>query len=206
VYKPTYWGRNFKLDGKDIDSVALKPGDQAKVYLFLEVPATYTQDNTEFHMTVTGTSEGRIQDKVSVVVNLLLPNLKIMKVTYHPSRFIDNKPVTIEVIVYNQGQVSCENVTIRFYDKSVAGEQVIERFPSNQNKTAVFTWMPKTGQHRLEYVVDPDSKIIESNKEDNKMVDKVTVSSGGGLIPGFDALLFVVAMVPVVLVLLRRKQ
>jgi uncharacterized membrane protein len=204
--KPMNWGSNFKLDGKIIDSIALKPGEQAKPLLYLDVPATYTQDNTEFHMTVTGTSEGRIQDKVSVVVNLLLPNLKIMKVTYHPARFIDNKPVTIEVIIFNQGQVSCENVTIRFKDKTVAGEQVIERFPANQNKTAVFTWMPKTGQHRLEYIVDPDSQIIESNKEDNKMVDKVTVSSGGGLIPGFDALLFIVAMVPVVLVLLRRKQ
>ena len=54
--------------------------------------------------------------------------------------------------------------------------------------------------------MDPDNKVIESNEEDNKLVDRVNVSSGGGLIPGFDGLLVLLALVPVALIILRRRE
>jgi len=204
--KPINWQSRFLMDDKDIEAVPLKAGEQAKVMLLLVIPFTYDQDNTQYTMTVTGTSEGRIQDKVMFVVDLLLPNLKITKIKYSTSHIVANKPVAIEVIVSNQGQVACENVTVRFYDKTIAGEQVLERMPGGRNNTAVFQWMPKAGQHRLEFTVDPDNKVIESNEDDNKLIDKVNVSNSGGLIPGYDAMLVLMALIPVALVLLRKRE
>jgi hypothetical protein len=204
--KPVNWQSRFIMEEKDIEAVPLKAGEQAKVMLLLTIPFTYDQETTQYTLTVIGTSEGRIQDKVMFVVDLLLPNLKIMKIKYSTSHFVQNKVVSIEVTISNEGQVPCENVTVRFYDKTIGGEQLLERMPAGQNKTAVFTWMPKAGPHKLEFTVDPDNKVIESNEEDNKLVDRVNVSSGGGLIPGFDGLLVLMALVPVALVILRKRE
>jgi len=204
--KPVNWQHRFIMDDADIEAVPLSPGNQAKVTLLFVIPFTYDQDTTQYSMEVIGTSEGRIQDKVMFVVDLLLPNLKIMKVKYSTTHLQENKPVSIEVLISNQGQVPCENVTIRFYDKTIAGEQVLERLPAGQNKTAVFTWMPKKGPHTLEFQVDPDNKVIESNEDDNQLKDKVNVSGAGGIMPGFDAVLLLIALLPVVFITLRRRK
>jgi len=206
--KPINWDSRFLLDDKDVDAVPLKSGEQAKVTLLLVIPFTYDQDNTQYTMTVTGTSEGRIQDRVLLMVDLFLPNLKILSVKYSTTHFTANKPVSIEVVVSNIGQVPCENVTVRFYDKNIAGEQVLERMPAGGNLTAVITWMPRAGQHKLEFQVDPDNKVIESNEDDNKVVDKVNVRMGVGDygVPGFDASLLLLALVPMALLLGRRKN
>jgi uncharacterized membrane protein len=204
--KPVNWESRFIMDERDVETLPLTPGAQAKVTLLLSIPFAYDTDNTEYSMSVTGTSEGRVQDKVTFVVDLLLPNIKIMKVKYSSSHLVNNKPVSIEVIISNEGLVACENVTVRFYDHGIAGEQTLERLPGGQNKTAVFQWMPKAGSHKLEFLVDPDNKIIESNEEDNKLVDRVTVGNNGGIMPGFDGIIVLMALVPVALILLRKRK
>jgi uncharacterized membrane protein len=203
--KPTNWQHRFVLDDQDIEAVPLEARDEAKINLLLTIPFTYDQDTTEYSLTVVGTSEGRIQDKVKFVVDLLLPNLKITRVKYKPSNIKANQDVSVEVIVANEGNVHTENVTIRFYDGTIAGEVVLERLPAGANKTVVFTWLPTQGPHRLIFEIDPDNKVIEVNEDDNKLVDRVDVSGQGGIIPGFEAVLLLGALIPVVFFTRRRK-
>jgi uncharacterized membrane protein len=203
--KPVNWQHRFVMDDQDIEAVPLPPTKQAKVNLLITIPFVYDQETTEYSMTVVGTSEGRVTDKVKFVVDLLLPNLKITKVKYNPKKIVADNPVTIELLVSNEGNVPCENVTVRFYDGTVAGEQVLERLPPGANKTVVFTWLPKQGPHTLIYEIDPDNRIIEVNEEDNKLKDRVTVSSPSNILPGFEAGMLLLALVPVVL-LMRRKR
>jgi subtilase family serine protease len=120
-----------------------------------------------------------------------------------------NKPVTIELTVKNTGKVDNENVTVRFYDGNVpSGVVTLERLPGDTNKTVVFTWIPtEAGTYKLKFVIDPDDQIMETDEEDNIKQDKVTVRSGGGLMPGFEGVFLMVAiMVGAAAVLLRRKD
>jgi uncharacterized membrane protein len=204
--KPVNWKHRFVLDDQDIEAVPLAPTDEAKVNLLLTIPFQYDQDTTEYTMTVVGTSEGRIQDKVKFVVDLLLPNLKITKVKYDPKKIVADKPVTIELSVANEGNVPTENVTIRFYDGTVAGEQVLERLPPGRNSTVVFTWLPTQGMHKLVYEIDPDNKVIETDEEDNKLKDNVSVSSPTSLLPGFQGVLLLMALIPVVILSRKRRK
>jgi len=173
------------------------------------VTIPYTTTETVMEFGVVGTSSVGLQDDVALVIDIEMSNLEITKVRYNPQTMQANKPVTIELTVKNTGKVDCENVSVRFYDGNVpAGAVTLERLPSDTNKTVVFTWIPtQAKEYKLKFVIDPDDQVMETNEEDNIKQDKVTVRSGGGLMPGFEGVFLMMAMmVGVAAVLLRRKD
>jgi len=203
---PTDWKYEFIYNNQVTNSVSLDARKQDKVSLLLTIP--YTTAAAELPFTVVGTSSVGMQDDVSLVIDVEKPNLSIEKVTYSPSTLVVKKAVSIEVQVRNTGKVDCENVTIRFYDGSTpAGSLVLERFAGDTNKTVVFPWIPThSGSYKLTYKIDPDDQVIETNEDDNQKVDKVTVRSGGGLVPGFEPILFLVAFAAVAVVVATRRK
>ena len=66
--------------------------------------------------------------------------------------------------------------------------------------------MPKAGSQKLEFVVDADNKVIESNEDDNRLIDRVTVANNGGIMPGFEGVLVLMALIPVAVILLRKRK
>jgi uncharacterized membrane protein len=204
---PADWKFEFVYNNEVTNIMHLDARKQDKIALLITIPYTTTEQTMTF--SVVGTSSVGLQDDVGLVVDVEKPNLSIEKITYSPSTIIAKKPITIEVMVRNTGKVDCENVTVRFYEGDTpAGINVLERFPGGTNKTVVFTWIPThSGNYRLQYKVDPDDAIIETNEDDNIKVDKVTVRSGSGLVPGFDPIMIVGAIAVVAaLVALRRKD
>jgi uncharacterized membrane protein len=205
---PPDWKFQFVHNNQVTNALQLDARKQDKVSLLITIP--YTTTETDMSFKVVGTSRVGLQDEVALVIDVQKPNLSIEKVTYNPSTIIAKKPVTITALVRNTGKVDCENVTVRFYEGDTpAGVATLERFPGGTNKTVVFTWIPpKAGSFKLKYVIDPDNLIIETNKEDNTRVDRVTVRSGSGLVPGFDPILIVaaIAVVAVIVTIRRRKE
>jgi uncharacterized membrane protein len=204
---PADWRADFVYDNELTDRVVLEAREQDKVSLLVTIP--YTTTDTIMEFSVVGTSSVGLQDDVALVIDIEMSNLEITKVRYKPQTMKANKPVTIELQVKNTGKVDCENVSVRFYDGNVpAGAMTLERLPGDTNKTVVFTWIPtKAGTYKLRFVIDPDDQVMETDEEDNEKIDKVTVQSGTNILPGFEALFLMVAlMVGAVVVVLRRRD
>jgi len=204
---PADWHFEFVYNNQVNNVIHLDARKQDKVSLLITIP--YTTSEQDLSFTVVGTSSVGLQDDVGLVIQVEKPNLSIEKITYNPSTITAKKSIAIEVSVRNTGKVDCENVTVRFYEGDTpAGINVLERFPGGTNKTVVFTWIPThAGNYRLQFKIDPDDAVIETNEDDNNKVDKVTVRSGGGLVPGFDPILIIAAIAVVaVLVAARRKD
>jgi uncharacterized membrane protein len=204
---PVDWKADFIYNDEPADTIGLEARDQDKVSLLVTIP--YTTTDTMMEFSVIGTSSVGLQDDVALVIDIEMSNLEITKVRYDPQTMKANKPVTIELIVKNTGKVDNENVTVRFYDGNVpSGVVTLERLPGNTNKTVVFTWIPtESGEYKLKFVVDPDDQIMETDEEDNTKDDKVTVRSGRNLLPGFEGVFMMMAvMLGAAMILVRRRK
>jgi len=150
-----------------------------------------------------------VADSVKLVLDIKMANLVISKVTYTPKTLKANKLATIVVTIDNIGEVNVENVTVRFYqDKTIMGNERLERISGATNRTVTFTWMAKGGSHDLKFVVDPDNLVVENNKKDNQAKQTVKVQAAGFLeMPGFEMpLLFLALAAGAALMVLRRRK
>ena len=156
---------------------------------------------------MTGTSESGLTDQVKFVVDMMLPDLYLSAVSYNPKRLTTTKVATVTVKVFNQGEVNVENVTIRFYEGgTILGTERLSRMPANSNKTATFTWVPQKGSHNIQFRVDPDNTLVETDEKNNNVKETVTVYSSNDILPGFEPLILVVALAAVALLFGRRRR
>jgi uncharacterized membrane protein len=207
VRLPAGWDVDF-LDSNmsKIDGISLNSGEIGRVTVQVTLPAGSNSTNQE--VMVTGTSESSLSDTVKFVVEMMLPDLYLTGVSYSPKNLAGGKASTVTVTVVNQGEVPVENVTVRFYEGgTILGAEKLNRLPGNTNKTVTFTWLPKEGQRKVKFMVDPDNTIIETDEKNNLMKDTLTVSSRNEILPGFEPLLLLgaVAMALVVALIRRRR-
>ncbi len=78
--------------------------------------------------------------------------------------------------------------------------------PANSNKTATFTWVPQKGKHGIQFKVDPDNTLVETDEKNNQIKESVQVYSSNDILPGFEPLIVVVAMALAALVFVRRRR
>ncbi|MEM2976531.1 MAG: CARDB domain-containing protein [Thermoplasmata archaeon] len=178
-----------------------------KITLELLIPPGTNGSTVEFF--VTAYSEGGVSDSLKLVVDIRMANLVISNIVYFPRSPKANKVVTVEVTVLNVGEVNVENVVVRFYeDKTILGNERLDRVAGGQNYTVTFTWLARAGPHNLRFVVDPDDLVVESNEADNIAKEKLTVGGAGWMeMPGFEAVLGLLALCVVAsLALLRRRK
>jgi len=205
---PSGWTYVYKdQEFATVDSITLNASDIGKTSLLITLPLTANATSQE--ILVTGTSESGLTDTIKFVVDMMLPDLYLTSVAYSPKSVKAGKAATVTVTVVNKGEVNVENVTIRFLDgTTILGTEKLERLPSNSNKTATFTWVPRSGQHSLKFVVDPENSIIESDEKNNVMKDSMNIRGGGlEMLPGFEPLLAVFAIaLAAVGISFRRKR
>jgi len=188
------------------NQLSLNASGLERMTLVIPIPAGTNATSTEFF--VTAKSDGGTTDSVKLVVDIKMANLVIKKITYTPKNLKANKVATIVVTLENEGEVNVENVTVRFYeDKTIMGNEKLERVSGGSNRTVTFTWLAKAGPHALKFVVDPDNMIVESNKKDNTAKETVKVSGGGwNDMPGFEAPLMVLALAAGAAVMVARRK
>jgi uncharacterized membrane protein len=193
---------NYELNNE----LSLNASGLERMSLVLPIPAGTNGTSVEF--SVMARSQGGVADSVKLVLDIKMANLVVSKVTYTPKTLKANKLATIVVTVDNIGEVNVENVTVRFYqDKTIMGNERLERVSGGSNRTVTFTWLAKGGTHSLRFVVDPDNLIVENNKKDNQAKESVKVASAGFLdMPGFEMPLLLVALAAGAAVMVLRKR
>lgn len=203
---PPGWSMEFKdTELNTVDSITLNASDIGKTYLLIGLPMS--SNSTSQEILVTGTSESGLTDQIRFVVDMMLPDLYLSAVSYNPKKLNSGKAATVTVKVYNQGEVNVENVTIRFYEGgTILGTERLSRMPANSNKTATFTWVPQKGKHGIQFKVDPDNTLVETDEKNNQIKESVQVYSSNDLLPGFEPLIVVVAMALAALVFVRRRR
>ena len=205
---PAGWKAQYVINGSVVVTLRLEALTSARALLMVDIPLDALTSSILFSATSTSTV-GIISD-VALVVNVGLPNLRMTNVTYMPATFKKDKATSIKVLMVNDGGSDCTDVVVRFYEGDhQMDSQTIKVFPAGTEKAVLFTWVPAgTGEYKLRYVIDPENRIVETDKKDNVMNDKVTVgSSGGGGIPGFEPafVIMAIAIVAAVLVVRRRE-
>ena len=203
---PPGWTLDFKdTELNTVEGVTLNATEVGKTYLLIGLPMS--SNSTSQEIEVTGTSESGWTDKLTFVVDMMLPDLYLSGLSYNPKRLVAGKAATVTVKVFNQGEVNVENVTIRFYEGgTILGTERLSRMPSNSNKTATFTWVPKDGRHGITFKVDPDNTLVETDEKNNLVKETVTVYKSSDILPGFEPLLVIVALAAVALMFVRRRR
>lgn len=203
---PPGWGLEFKdNDMNPTDSITLNSSEIGKTLLQVNLPAG--SNSTSQEIVVTGSSESSLSDTVKFVVDMMLPDLYLTSISYNPKNLESGKAATVTVTVVNNGEVSVENVTVRFYEGgTILGTEKLNRLTANSNKTVTFTWVPREGKRTVKFVVDPDNTIIETDKKNNQMKDSVTVKSRSELLPGFEPLLVLAAVALALSVAVFRRR
>jgi len=203
---PQGWTLDFKdTELNTVESITLNASEVGKTYLLIGLPMS--SNSTSQEIEVTGTSESGWTSTIKFVVDMMLPDLYLSGLTYNPKRLVAGKAATVQVKVFNQGEVNVENVTIRFYEGgTILGTERLSRMPANSNKTATFTWVPKDGRHGITFKVDPDNILVETDEKNNMVKETVTVYKSSDILPGFEPLLLVVALAAAALVFARRRR
>jgi len=102
----------------------------------------------------------------------LYPEMKVFE-----QELVDEKPVEISFTINNPGGICEENCTVSF---RVDGSEVLT-FPVWMEASGVyrstFSWPAVEGEHLLEFSVDPEARIKESDKENNACALNVSVRS-----------------------------
>jgi uncharacterized membrane protein len=206
VRLPSGWDVAFKDSNmSNIDSIYLNSGEIGRVTVQVSLPPG--SNSTSQEIMVTGTSESSLSDNVKFVVDMMLPDLYLTGVKYSPKNLAAGKAATVTVTVVNQGEVSVDNVTVRFYEGgTILGAEKLSRLPGNTNKTVTFTWLPKEGRRTVKFMVDPDNSIVETDERNNLMKDTLSVSSRNEILPGFEPLLLVAAAALAVAVAFSRRR
>ena len=188
------------------NQLSLNASGIERMSLVIPIPSNTNATSAEFF--VTAKSEGGTTDSVKLVVDIKMANLLVKKIVYTPKTLKANKVATIVVTLDNEGEVTVENVTVRFYeDKTIVGTERLEIVSGGSNRTVTFTWLAKAGPHTLKFVVDPDNLIVESNKKDNTAKENVKVGGGGwNDMPGFEMPFLVLALGAAAAVMVARRK
>lgn len=109
----------------------------------------------------------------------LAPNLVILSdnIGFSPATPVLGDPVTVRAVVLNDGGVEAKSVVVQFVDATNSGSslpvgapQVIESLAPGQSASleVIYDTSGKSGDRKLEVVVDPQKAIAESDEEDNE--------------------------------------
>ncbi len=210
---PNGWDYSFKdLNGKQIEQIELSYGETVDFKMNVWVSDTHMETEEQITVKVQSIYDLAQQDQVQVTAEIRMPDLKIQSVEFNPSKIQENKVVQIRVLLQNVGTGGANEVRVEFHDNGkFIAEDSISYITTGQsgNATAVFTWLPKSGKHNLQFVVDPVSPsrpnghVLESI-EDNNIHRETKQVLGDDSIPGptiplvmlaFLGALFVAAMI-----------
>ncbi len=215
---PDGWNYNFKdLNGRQIDTIELDYRSVVDFKMNVWVSNVQPEIQEQLVATVQSSLDPTQQDQVQLTAEVRMPDLKIQSVEFNPPNIKENKVVQIQVLLQNVGTGGANNVVVEFYDngKYIAEDEINYITTGlTGNATAVFTWLPKAGTHKLKFIVDPPTgskptgRVLESIETNNVLEVKKTVKEDSGL-PGPSAplaLLGILVAVGIAATVGRRRR
>jgi len=191
----------------DEDSVSMAPGKMTVGLTVTPSPKITPGFQT---VKVYAKSAGGPEAEVSFALEVLKPDLAI-KVVSAPDK--DVKPgniVTFTIEVWSQGSIQPGNfnVTMSARNNELERQQVLD-LNGTDPRSLTFEWRSEEGSWQFTFMVDPDGVIAESNEDNNKVTQKVSVKSSSGGGPGSSSimskpgLLAMIILIPLVYLLLK---
>ncbi len=121
------------------------------------------------------------------------------------SNLVSGEKTTVEILVYNEGTETAEDVTVTLYDENgnVIGSDM-QTIRAGSSEKFEIDWIPSSGKHTLRAIVNKDMEdVIETNEDNNE--DKADAN-----LPDFDIqallggfwVIFIAAIILLVLLIL----
>jgi uncharacterized membrane protein len=215
---PDGWNYNFKdLNNRQIDTIELDYGSKVDFKMNVWVSNVQPEIQEQLVATVQSSLDPTQQDQVQLTAEVRMPDLKIQSVEFNPPNIKENNVVQIQVLLQNVGTGGANDVVVEFYDngKYIAEDEISYITTGlTGNATAVFTWLPKAGTHKLKFIVDPPTgskptgRVLESIETNNVLEVKKSVKEDSGL-PGPSAplaLLGILVAVGIAATMGRRRR
>ena len=171
----------FYVDNTYITSVSTNP---------MAAGATATRDFTwtagagphtvkavaDFHRSVAESDE--TNNEKMVTFSPLAPDLVVQDITWSPASPTAGDTVTFTVSIKNQGGYSAGYSLVAYYiDGSFTGYQDVQGVDAGSIVTNTFTWIAEGGTHAIRVVADMESRIPESNENNNENTVTFPMSS-----------------------------
>jgi uncharacterized membrane protein len=214
---PDGWNYNFKdLNDQQITSIDLDYGSKIDIRLNVWVAENQMETNVQVIARAQSVFEPSQQDQIQLAAEIRMPDLKIQSVEFNPSKLSENEVVQIRLLLQNVGTGGANNIVVEFYDNGrYVSQDSISYITTGEtgNATAVFTWLPKGGTHKLRFFVDPTStslphgRVLESDENNNVVDMSKSVKAESGL-PGATAPMAFMALLAAmgVAILFRRRN
>ena len=214
---PDGWNYQFKdLNDRQITTVDLDYGSKVDIRLNMWVAEDQMESDVHLEARAQSMFEPSRLDQIQLAAEICMPDLKIQSVEFNPSKMSEDQVVQIRVLLQNVGTGGASDVVVEFYDDGdPVSRDRISFITSGEagNATAVFTWLPRAGTHRLRFFVDPTNatmphgRVLESD-EGNNIVDMSRSARSDSGLPGPSASMAFGALLAAmgIAVLLRRKQ
>ena len=200
------WTARF-LDwyGNPITFVTLAAGERGDIELRVYIPED--ADATEpVYLYVRATSTSAEEDEVKLMLDVKLPDLKILSVEYDPATTTGMEPTLVTIRVSNEGSFPAENVNVvMLKDGKELSREVVKELNEGSTASVTFQWTPTPGKHTLTFRVSSD--VPESDYDNNELTHIRTVDGGPSAQQGTGvwAVLLVLVSIVVTLFIYRER-
>ena len=203
---PTWVAGFYDLYGTAINALTLDAGERKDMDLRVRVPED-ADDTRSVDFIVRATSLNAETDDVKLMLEVRLPDLRILSVEYDPGKSRAHKTTQITLHLANIGVFKADNVTVVLLEgDEELGHKVVRRLNEGDNTSVTFSWIPKPGKHWLTYRVFTD-EVAETDYDNNQLIQLKTVDDtpNGPDFPMW-IVLSVLAIVVIILWSIWREQ
>jgi immune inhibitor A len=183
---------------------SLGPWETTELMLIVEVPGTAPLGS--FVIKVKASSPtGKVVDEAELSVNVVLPDPAVASMEL--SRTYLNAPgnVTITAVIENKGTGTIGEVLVSFYDGSHMFQTLmVDNLSKGQSRTVTVYRNFGAGHHDISVILTYEGP--QADKTNDEAHDSLKVNKPSGFLPGFEAVVVVLVLVPVALVIRTRKR
>jgi uncharacterized membrane protein len=194
-------GVSHSWDTSDWDKLSISPGETEEVELFLTMSDTMKPEDFSFF--AGAISRSGSMARTEFFIEFRLPDVRIKDVVFDKKDIKDGDRREVTVRLANSGDWYANNIQVNLNGKV---KQISLKPGEDGNLTFNVTF--SSGDKKLVVVVDPDNDIRERKEDNNAYIEEVEVQERGGLIPGFEPSLLLMAVVvaSVMVLIFKRKE
>jgi hypothetical protein len=156
-----------------VEEITLDAGERMLVHLRVEVPED-TGRTSQVEFLARATSSSSEVDEVKLSLDVAMPDLRILSITYDPHMVEAGGTCRIQVVVDNEGTYAAEDVVLVLLENGEeVGREVVTTMNPDGTATVTVYWSPSAGKKTLTYSVS--NSLPELEYEDNSVVHQRTV-------------------------------
>jgi subtilase family serine protease len=129
---------------------------------------------------VVETNEGNNSTSITITVPTALPDLTPTSITYTPSSPVAGNVIAFDSGVKNQTSVASGTFNVKWFIDGVqvgyGGHTAVPGNTTVLNGNSSFNWTSTQGTHAIQFSVDVDNGVVETNESNNSVIISVTVA------------------------------